>query len=443
MTHIRWPFIGSTRPFEIVGAEGLHLIDSDGRRILDAAGGAIVSNVGYGRASVAAAVAEATQELGYVVPTWLTTSRRRLIERMERDWLPPAFRHVHLTSGGSEGVESAMKIAIQYHAARGDLKRTRIIGRDVSYHGTTLATTAVGGHTARKRGLAHALPDYPHTRAPYPLRCPLGPTHADIGRHYADALRETIEQQGPETIAALLAEPITGSSGGAIVPPDDYWPRVRAICDEYGILLLMDEVMTGFGRTGKRFAFEHWNATPDVLVSGKGLAGGYAPIAGVFATAAVAEPLADAGMNVMFHTFGAHPAACAAANEVLRILTDEHLVERAATMGERLQQRLRDSFSNHPHVAEVRGRGLLQAIEIVADRATLTRYPIDANVTDRVVGAGLSRGVFFYPGGTGEVRDIICLGPAYTVTEEEIDRMVEVLTEAVDHVTARSSEQLR
>jgi adenosylmethionine-8-amino-7-oxononanoate aminotransferase len=432
---IRWPFIGSTRPFEIVGADGAWLITSDGRRILDAAGGAIVVNVGHGRHTVADAVAAATAGATYVVPPWLTPSRRALLDRLERDWLPAEYRHVHLTSGGSEAVETAMKIALQYHAARGDPGRTQIIGRDLSYHGTTLATTAVGGHEGRKKGLAHALPHYPHAPTPYPLRAPPQARRVGLARYYVEALRAVIEREGPGRIAAFLAEPITGSSGGAIVPPDDYWPQVRALCDEYGILLLMDEVMTGFGRTGARFAFEHFSIRPDVFVGGKGLAGGYAPIAGVFATTAVADSLTAAGMNVMFHTFGAHPAACAAADEVLRILTDERLVERAARMGDLLGRRLRDALSNHPHVAEVRGRGLLQAVEVVADRSTLATFPENAHVTDRIVGAALTRDVFFYPGGTGAVRDIVCLGPPFTIDEGDVERMTTVLADSITEAT--------
>jgi adenosylmethionine-8-amino-7-oxononanoate aminotransferase len=441
MTNVRWPFVGSTRPFQIVGSDGVWLVASDGRRILDAAGGAIVCNVGHGRAVVADAVARATREATYVVPPWLTPSRIALLERLERDWLPADLPHVHLASGGSEGVETAMKLAIQFHAARGQPERTKIVGRDLSYHGTTLATTAVGGHAGRKKGLAHALPTYPHAPTPYPLRGPRGANDSNRGQFYVDALRAVIESEGPGTVAAFLAEPITGSSGGAIVPPDDYWPGVRALCDEFGILLLMDEVMTGFGRTGRRFGFEHWPIRPDVLVAGKGLAGGYAPIVGVYATSTIAKAIEGAGMNVMFHTFGAHPAACAAANEVLRILTEERLVERAARLGTHLGEALRDAFGNHPHVAEVRGRGLLQAIEIVADRATLARFPLAANVTDRVVGAALGRGVFFYPGGTGEQRDIVCLGPPFVVDASHVERMVEVLRASVDEVvaTARAS----
>jgi adenosylmethionine-8-amino-7-oxononanoate aminotransferase len=436
---VHWPFISTGRTLEIAGAEGAYLIQRDGRRLLDAAGGAIVANIGHGRDSVAQAVYRATRDTTYVVPPWLTPERRRLVERLRRDWLPASFGHIHFTCGGSEGIETAMKIAVQHHAARGDSARHKIIGRSVSYHGTTLATTAVGGHTARKFGLAHVLEEYPSAPTPYPLHCPLGPHHRDAGRFYVDALAELIDAEGPQQIAAFLAEPITGSSGGAIVPPDDYWPAVRELCDRHGILLIMDEVMTGFGRTGKPFGFQHWPIEPDIFVSGKGLAGGYAPIVGVFARDAVAEPIAAAGMNVMFHTFGAHPAACAAADEVLRILTDERLIERAARIGETLRARLVAAFDNHPHVVEVRGRGLLQALEIVADRATLTPFPISANVTNRVIGAALKRGVFFYMGGTGDVRDIVCIGPPFTIDERDVDTIVSVLSESVDDVLNQTS----
>jgi len=435
-TTVAWPFTPNPHNIDIVGADGAYLINAAGQRILDAAGGAIVANVGHGRESVAQAVYQATKTTTYVVPPWLTPDRRRLVERLRADWLPPRFDHIHLTCGGSEGVETAMKIAIQHHAALGAPQRNKIIGRSVSYHGTTLATTAVGGHTARKKGLAHVLEFYPSVPTPYPLRCPLGQHHRDAGRYYVDALAKLIEAEGAGSIAAFLAEPINGSSGGAIVPPEDYWGAVRALCDSHGILLILDEVMTGFGRTGKPFGFQHWDIEPDIFVSGKGLAGGYAPITGVFATSAVADPIAAAGMNVMFHTFGAHPAACAAANEVLRLMTQEKLLQRVVATGARLQNRLKEVLGNHPNVAEVRGRGLLQAVEIVKNRASLEPFDTSANITNRLVGAALKRGVFFYGGGTGDVRDILCMGPPFIIGDAEIELIVRVLSESLDEVLA-------
>lgn len=435
MSDIAWPFIpGPT--LDIVGASGVYLYSADGKRILDAAGGAIVTNIGHGRERVVARVAEATRDYTYVVPPWITPSRRALVTALQKDWLPPELCHIHATSGGSESVESAVKIALQYHAARGEPERCVVIARSPSYHGTTLATASLSGHAARKRGLEAALTEYPVVPTPYPLRCPLGAGHPDLGAYYATAVDDAILAAGPERVAAFLAEPITGSSGGALVPPDDYWPRVREICDRHGVLLIMDEVMTGFGRTGARFGYQHWDVTPDILVGGKGLAGGYAPLGGVFATAGIGDAIAAAGLNVMFHTFGAHPAACAAGAEVLTILEEEGLTERAGVMGAELKERLEARLGQHPHVAEVRGRGLLLAVEIVRDRETLTPYPETDNMASRIVARGLDQGVFFYGGGTGEIRDIVCLGPPLIIEEEHVAQMVDVLAGAIDQVCA-------
>lgn len=433
MSDTNWPFIPGNMP-EITSAEGVYLHRADGKRILDAAGGAIVTNIGHGRQRVVDRVAEATRDTTYVVPPWITPSRRALVTTLTEHWLPDELQHIHVTSGGSESVESAVKIALMYHAARGETDRSIVIARSPSYHGTTLATASLSGHAARKRGLEAGLTTYPVIPTPYPLRCPLGPDHPDLGAWYADAFEAAVTEAGPERVAALLAEPITGASGGALVPPDDYWPRIREICNDHGILLIMDEVMTGFGRTGAKFGYQHWDITPDILVGGKGLAGGYAPLGGVFASKAVGNAIDQAGLNVMFHTFGAHPAACAAAAEVLTILVEENLIERAKTMGTQLAVKLEAALGQHPNVAEVRGRGLLQAVEIVKDRDTLEPYPESDNISNRIVGEALKRGVFFYGGGTGDVRDIVCLGPPFIVDESHLDDMAGTLAEAIDAV---------
>ena len=433
MTDTRWPFIPANT-LEIVGAKGVYLHTDAGKRILDAAGGAIVANIGHGRERVVQRIAQATRDFTYVVPPWMTPSRRDLTRALTDHWLPAELNHIHVTSGGSESVESAVKIALQYHAAQGEKDRGIIIARSPSYHGTTLTTASLSGHAASKRGLETGLTEHPVVPTPYPLRCPLGEDHPDMGDYYAQALEDTINQAGAERVAAFLAEPITGSSGGAIVPPDGYWPRVREICDRYGVLLILDEVMTGFGRTGEKFGFQHWDICPDILVSGKGLAGGYAPLGGVFATAAIGDAIATAQMNVMFHTFGAHPAACAAAAEVLTILIEEQLTERAAEMGALLADKLESALGQHPHVAEVRGRGLLQAVEIVRERDTLETYPESDNIASRIVAKAIDNGVFFYGGGTGEIRDIVCMGPPFIVEESHLDAMVETLTLAIDQV---------
>ena len=232
-------------------------------------------------------------------------------------------------------------------------------------------------------------------------------------------------------MAAFVAEPITGSTAGVLVPPDDYWPRVAEICRERGVLFIADEVMSGFGRSGRRFAVEHFGVQPDILVGGKGLAGGYAPIGGVYASEAVVAPLAERGEDLMFFTFGAHPAGCAAANKVLEIMENEKLVERSARLGDLLLQKLAP-LRDHPHVAEVRGIGLWTAVELVRDRDTLEHWPADVDFATRVVAAGLAEGVFFYPGGSGSAKDIVLMGPAFVIEEEELDLMTSVLGRAID-----------
>jgi len=428
---VRFPFV-PLRTLTVSRAQGIYLYTPDGSQVMDAAGGAICANIGHGRAAVARAVAKSLEATSYVLPPFETPERGELVERLKADWLPPHLTRIHLNSGGSEAVDAALRLARLYHVCRGDDKRYKIIGRWPGYHGTTLATLAVGGHSARKLGLEPLLLKLPHVRAPYPLRFDSAPGAKECGLAAAEDLVRTIEAEGPETVAAFIAEPIVGSSGGAIVPPPSYWPAIQEVCRAYKILLIADEVMTGFGRTGIDFAVNHWNVQPDIMISGKGLAAGYAPICAVFSTDAVVEPLLHHKMHLFFYTYGGHPAACAAANEVLAITSRENLVAQVARLEPVVRSALRARFQDHPHVAEYRGKGLLWAIEVVRDRATLDPFPIDAKVSERIVSEGLRRGVFFYGGGTGDVRDIINMGPPFIITEKEIETMVDVLGESVD-----------
>ena len=417
-------------------AEGCWLIAAGGHRILDAAGGAIVANVGHGRAEVGEAMARAATRTTYLVPPFASEERVRLAERLRERWLPQGITRALFTSGGSESMDAALRIARQHFVAKGETSRWKLIGRELSYHGITLATLALGGHAKRRKGLEPLLLDFPHAPACYPLRCGLCRGRCEL--QCADALEVLLAREGPETVAAFVAEPIGGSTAGALEPPDGYWPRIAEICARHGVLLIADEVMTGFGRTGRRFAVEHFGVVPDLLVGGKGLSGGYAPMGAVFAQESVVAPIAAAGHEVMFYTFGAHPAACAAAEVVLDILEREELVARADAMGALLREKLATRFEKHPHVAERRGRGLLQALELVRDRETLAPFPAEARVTTRVVAAGLAHGAFFYPGGCDPARDVICLGPPFTIEESELDFLVDVLERSIDEVTKSS-----
>ena len=435
-----YPFVsrGGPAPLTVARTEGVWLVTGDGRRILDAAGGAIVASIGHGRAEVAEVAARALAETTFVVPPFATPQRLALVERLRARWLPQALSRVVFASGGSESVDLALRVARQHHVCAGRPGRWKILGRELSYHGATLATLAVGGHTARRAGLEPLLTPHPKAPACYPLRCALCRGEGGCTLACADVVEEILLREGPETVAAVVAEPIVGSTAGAVVPPDDYWPRLREITRRHGVLLVADEVMTGFGRTGREFAVDHFGVVPDILVGGKGLGSGYAPIGGVYASEEVMAPIAARGEEVMFYTYSAHPAACAVADKVLEIMERESLVARAAEMGAYLGERL-GALRDHPNVADVRGRGCLQAVEIVRDRDRLVPFAPEQRIATRVVVAGLQRGVFFYPGGTKPGPDVICLGPPFTVSKGEIDQMVDVLGEALRAAAASAS----
>lgn len=434
-----WPFVPISFAVEIERSEGASLYTRGGKRILDAAGGAVATSIGHGRKEVAEATAKAMEDLSFACPPFATPQRIELVERLRAHWLPKDLTRVWLASGGSEAVDGAIRLARHYHFLRGDERKHKVIHRDISYHGATLTTLGISGHPARRVGLEPMWHDNPKVPAPYPLRYD-GPADKDMGAYYADAIEEAILREGPETVSCLVAEIMTGSSGGAIVPPEGYWPRVQEICRKHGVLLIIDEVMTGFGRTGTKFACDWAGVSPDIMVSGKSLAAGYAPIVGLFATDEVVEPLREAGEALMFHTYGAATGPCAAANAVLNIMQRENLVERAAQMESVMRDALAP-LTQHPHVAEVRGKGMLWAVEIVRDRDTLEPFADSSGLTGRILNEGLERGVFFYPAGTGAVRDVIVLGPPYISTEAEIGEMADVLKASIDAAVARTLEK--
>jgi len=410
---------GAATPL-VVSTEGSELVLADGRRILDGGGGAIVTNIGHGRPEIAEVAARATSTIDYVIPPWNTPPRQALVDRLVRSWLPAGLDRVALSSGGSESVESAIRLAHAYQVCRGEPDRYKVIGRWPSYHGVGIGGLSAGGHRGRRAGFERLLLDFPHVTWDDP-----------------DAVEAMIEAQGPETIAAFIAEPVIGAAAGCLVPGADYFPRVAEICRRYGVLLIIDEVMTGFGRTGRNFGIEHWGVTPDIMVGGKGLSGGYAPMGGLYTRTEITQTLADKGQAFMFFTYGAHSSACAISDRVLEIMQDEQLVERCAQAGATLRRRLEERFGDHPHVSEVRGLGLMLGLELVAEREPHRWFPAEANLNQAVVREALERGLWVYPAGSGDpVQDAVMLGPPFTITDAEIDRLVDVLGAAVDAAVA-------
>jgi adenosylmethionine-8-amino-7-oxononanoate aminotransferase len=414
-----------------VRAEGSTIWDADGRAYLDAAGGAIVVNVGHGRREIAAAMAEQAGRLAYAHGSAFTSEPLERYAASVGRHLPLDGAVVYPVSGGSEAVETALKLARAYHIARGEPDRWIVFARWGSYHGNTLGALDLSGRKPLRRPYEGWLGRFRHLSAAYPYRAgDPGANSLATGDELARELEAAIVAAGPGTVAAFVAEPIVGATLAAAVPPDDYWPKIAEVCRRHGVLLITDEVMTGFGRTGRWFGLDHWDVRPDLLVAAKGATSGYWPFGFVAASDAVHDAVTSGPGFVHGFTYSHGPVAAAVANEVLRILETEALVAASATKGERLRTWLVEAVGAHPNVGEIRGRGLLVGLELVADRESRTPYPRSARLTEAIVRGARERGVLVYSGtgnADGTNGDTILLGPPFVVTDDELGRVVEVL----------------
>jgi adenosylmethionine-8-amino-7-oxononanoate aminotransferase len=425
---------GPPRP-QIVRGQGVWLWDADGRRYLDGIGGIHVVSIGHGVAEVGEAMARQASRVAFAFNTHFTTEpQERLAERVVA-MAPPGLTRAYFVSGGSEATEVALQFARQYHLARGRPSKWRAIGRWHSYHGSSVGAMSVTGHSGRRRDYAPYLLDFPHIAPPCGRSCRLGRAEPSACLACADELAVTIEREGADTIAAFFAEPIVGTTAGALVPPPGYYERVREICDRYDVLFVADEVITGFGRTGRTFGIEHWRATPDLITSAKGLSSGYAPIGAVVVHGRVAEALAQGRPDGYFvgYTYSGNPVSCAAALAVQDYLARHRLIERCARIGGYLRARL-ETLRRHRHVGEVRGRGLLLGLDLVADQATAAPSPRAARLQERVVAAALERGLALIGGtgrGYGPDGDHLLVTPPFVITEAECDQLVDALDGAL------------
>jgi adenosylmethionine-8-amino-7-oxononanoate aminotransferase len=428
---------GSGLP-RVARAEGAQLWDTDGRRYLDGAGGAVVVGIGHGDAGVVAAIAEQAARVAYAHGTMFTSDAVEAYASELAAIVPVRDARVYPVSGGSEAMETALKLARAYHLARGE-DRHVVIGRWGSYHGNTRGALDVSGRDPLRRPYLPWLGLARHTLAAYEYRCPFAATHpAGCGGRYAEALEAEIADAGPERVAAFVAEPVAGAALGAAVPPDDYWPAVAEVCRRHGVLLVADEVMTGFGRTGRWFAADHWGVRPDLLVLAKGAASGYWPLGLAVASGAVHDTVAAGGFTHGF-TYSHHVVGAAAGRAVLRALRDRRLVEAAEAQGKRLRAGLEARLGGHPATGDVRGLGLLVGVELVADRATRRPFPRPERVTERVVAAARQRGLLLYSStgcADGSDGDLLLLGPPLVVTDAEVDELVELTAAAVEAVVA-------
>ncbi len=430
----------SADPPVAVRGEGARLWDRDGREYLDAAGGAIVVNVGHGRREIATAMADQAARLAYAHGSAFTTEPLEAYAAEVGPHLPVDDPAIYPVSGGSEAIETALKVARAYHLARGEANRWIVFARWGSYHGNTLGALDLSGRKPLRRPYEGWLGRFRHLSAAYPYRAGDPGAHAlGTAAELAAELERAIEAAEPDSVAAFVGEPIVGATLGAAVPPDGYWPAIAEVCRRHGVLLVADEVMTGFGRTGRWFGMDHFGVRPDLLAAAKGATSGYWPFGFVAASGEVHDAIRDAGPFVHGFTYSHQPVAAAVAREVLRILESEALVDASAARGERLRGLLGARLADHPHVGEVRGRGLMVGLELVADRATRAPFPRTARFVEAVVRAARERGVLLYSGtgnADGVDGDVILLGPPFVVTDDELDTIARVAVEAIDAAVA-------
>ena len=441
MTRVLHRQIGQSYPVAESGA-GVLIRDADGRDYIDASGGAAVSCLGHSHPDVLAAMRAQLDSLAYAHTSFFTT---QVAEELADDLVahaPEGIGHVYFVSGGSEAMEAALKMARQFFVEIGQRERRRFIARRQSYHGNTLGALAIGGNEWRRAPFAPLLIEAHHVSAAYDYRGrQAGESAEEYGERLARELEGAIRALGPETVIAFVAETVGGATAGAITAPPGYFRRVREICDRHGILLILDEVMCGMGRTGTLHACEGEGVSPDLMAVAKGLGGGYAPIGAVLVGKRLFEAFErGSGLFQHGHTYLGHPLACAAALAVQRVIRRDDLLANVRRQGEHLARRLHECFGNDHHVGDVRGRGLFQAIELVAQRGAKEPFDPELKLHARIKREAMARGLMVYPmGGTvdGRSGDHVLLAPPFIVDEGTIDTIVERLGEAVDAALAK------
>lgn len=420
----------------IVRAEGIYLYDADGRAFIDAAGGVgCVTSVGHAVPEVVDAISEQMHAVAFLPWTQFQSSAAADLSSLIAGIAPGTLNRVGLFNGGSEVTEGAVKLARQYWLAKGRPEKYVTIGRWQGFHGMTLGATGFGGHTGRRRKYLPMLADMPKISPAYAYRCD---DCASGSLRCADELERLIKWEGPENVASFIAEPIVGATMGAVPAPPGYFQRIREICDRYDVLFIMDEVMTGFGRTGKWFASEHWDVVPDIVTGAKGVSGGYAPLAVLLATDAVVEALDAAGTPfVAGHTYSQNPVVSAAGIAVLSYIQKQGLVTAAAERGRELLAGLQGLVETHPIAGDARGVGLMLGLELVADKQTKQSFPIELSVAQRFARACIEEGAAVYPGqggADGLVGDHVLVTPPMTITSAQIGELVAAIDRGLTRI---------
>ncbi|WP_122075773.1 aspartate aminotransferase family protein [Pseudophaeobacter sp. EL27] len=435
MSHVFPRHTKANLPTAVAG-DGCYLIDSEGKRYFDGSGGAAVSCLGHSNAAVIAAVQEQVGKLAFAHTGFMTSEPAEALADLLIEQAPEGLDRVYFVSGGSEATEAAIKLTRQYHLERGEPKRRHLIARRQSYHGNTLGALAAGGNAWRRQQFDPLLIDVSHIAPCYEYAdCGRGESAFDYGQRVANELETEILRLGPETVMGFIAEPVVGATSGAVPAVPGYFKRIREICDKYGVLLILDEVMCGMGRTGHLFACDAEGVAPDILCMAKGLGAGYQPIGAMLCSADIYGAVAGgSGFFQHGHTYIGHPVATAAGLAVVTEMRNRDLISKCRERGDQLQSALTDRFADHPHVGDIRGRGLFRGVELVADREGKTPFDPTKGLAAKVKRAAFEAGLICYPmSGTrdGRLGDHILLAPPFIISTDQIGEVVDKLDLAI------------
>ncbi|MFQ5994694.1 MAG: aspartate aminotransferase family protein [Acidiferrobacterales bacterium] len=440
MNHVFHRHTRTSLPF-VASGDGPYLIDRDGKRYLDGSSGAAVSCLGHSHPAVIQAIKEQLDRVPYAHTSFFTNDALEQLADILIESAPGALDRVYFVSGGSEAMEAALKLARQYFLEIGEPQRRHFIARRQSYHGNTLGALAVGGNKWRRRKFEPLLIDSHHISPCYAYRGRRkDETDEEYGLRVANELESKIEELGPYSVLAFVAEPVVGATTGAVPPVPGYFKRIREICDRYNVLLILDEVMCGMGRTGTLFAYEQEHIRPDMVAVAKGLGAGYQPIAALFVSGQIYDAVRDgSGFFQHGHTYMGHATACAAALAVQKTIREENLLDNVRRQGTRLMAKLQDRFGNHPHVGDIRGRGLFRGMEFVVDRDTKDPFDPDLHLFAAIKRRAMNRGLMTYPmSGTidGRLGNHILLAPPFIINESHVDELVDKLAPSLDEAIA-------
>lgn len=405
---------------------------------MDGCSGAVTASIGHGVQEVAEAMYKQAGQVSFAYRSHFSSEPVEALGAKLAEWAPGDLNWTFFVSSGSEATETAQKIAIQYWQEKGYERKNRIISRWMSYHGITMGALSMSGHVLRRKRFTPLLADYPAISAPYVYRKPENQSDEAYGLQCANELETAILRVGAENVAAFIAEPIIGASGGAVVPPAGYYQRIREICDKYQVLFIADEVMTGVGRTGKKFGIDHWGVVPDLMALGKGMSAGYTPMAATMATEEIIETITrGSGFIMAGHTYSANPQSAATSLAVLEFVEKHNLVENAAKQGEYLLTELQQLTREYSLVGDARGLGLLCGLEFVKNQVTKESFPLSLGIANRVIKRAFEKGLIIYPaigGIDGVAGDAVIVAPPLTITREEIDQLVKILRTAIQEV---------